>query len=249
MPILAEALSSGDKTVRQRAAQVLGEIPAAGALAIQSLVQALGDEEETVRLTVLNTLNNLGTAAAPAASVLVEILVGSQDIIERGLAALALGSIGPTAGEAIPQLLKCLQEPGDSAARIYFRLKVADALWRISGVIRSPFGNCEQSGEKSRVVAAVARSGITGRTWKCWKCGHSSTSPIGGRRTPICASFGSGVAEEDRGRSVTPNPLGKDRQRARFAALQFDLLPDCHEHADWLNNRIQADQYNEADRR
>ena len=30
---------------------------------------------------------------------------------------------------------------------------------------------------------------------------------------------------------MTPNPLGKDRQQARFATLQFDLLPDCHEHA------------------
>ena len=31
-PILTEALSSGDKTVRQRAAQVLGDTPAAGAV-------------------------------------------------------------------------------------------------------------------------------------------------------------------------------------------------------------------------
>ena len=132
-PILAEALSNEDKTVRQRAAQVLGDTPAAGALAIHALVKALGDDDENVRLIVLNTLNNLGTAAAPAASVLVKILADSDDIIERGIAALVLGSIGPTAGEAVPQLLTCLQEPGDSAARIYFRLKVAHAMWQISG--------------------------------------------------------------------------------------------------------------------
>ena len=130
---LTEALSSDDTAGRQRAAQVLGDTPAAGALAIHVLVKALGDEDEFVRLTVLNTLDNIGTAAAPATSALVKILVGSQDIIERGIVALVLGSIGPPAEEAIPQLLKCLQEPGDSAARIYFRLKVADALWRISG--------------------------------------------------------------------------------------------------------------------
>ena len=132
-PILAEALSNGDKTVRQRAAQVLGDIPAAGALAIHSLVQALDDEDETVRLTVLNTLNNIGTAAAPATPALVKILADNDDIIERGIAASALGSIGPAAGEAVPQLLTCLEEPGDSAARVYFRLKVAHALWQISG--------------------------------------------------------------------------------------------------------------------
>ena len=146
-PILAEALSNGDKTVRHRAAQVLGDIPAAGALAIQSLVQALDDEDEIVRLTVLNTLDNIGTAAAPATPVLVKILADSDDIIERGFAALVLGSIGPPAEEAIPQLLKCLQEPGDSAARVYFRLKVADALWRISGDSRTPPGNWTRSGE------------------------------------------------------------------------------------------------------
>ena len=44
------------------------------------------------------------------------------------------------AQEAISQLLKCLQEPGDSAARIYFQLKVADALWRTSGSHRAPSG-------------------------------------------------------------------------------------------------------------
>ncbi|MHB8971280.1 MAG: HEAT repeat domain-containing protein [Pirellulaceae bacterium] len=132
-PILAEALSNGDGTVRQHAAQVLGEIPAAGAVAIQSLVQALDDDDENVRLTVLNTLDKLGTAAAPATPALVTILTDSDDIIERGFAALVLGSIGPAADEAVPQLLKCLQEPGDSAARGYFRLRVAHAMWQISG--------------------------------------------------------------------------------------------------------------------
>ena len=49
-----------------RAAQVLGEISVAGAIAIQLLVEALDDVDEAVRLTVLNTLNNLGSAAAPS---------------------------------------------------------------------------------------------------------------------------------------------------------------------------------------
>jgi len=87
----------------------------------------------TSPITVLNTLNNLGSAAAPAIPVLVKILVGSDDMIERGIVAVVLGSIGLAAAEAIPQLLTCLQEPGDNPARIYFRLKVAHALWCISG--------------------------------------------------------------------------------------------------------------------
>ena len=52
-PLLTEALSSGDKVVRQRAAQVFGDVPAAGALAIQSLVQALGDDDDVVRPSLL----------------------------------------------------------------------------------------------------------------------------------------------------------------------------------------------------
>jgi HEAT repeat protein len=150
-PILTEALSSEDKSVRHRAAQVLGDIPAAGALAIQSLVQALDDEDEFVRLTVLNTLNNIGSAAAPATLVLVNILADSEDIIERGIVAEVLGSIGPAAGEAIPQLLKCLQEPGDSAARGYFRLRVAHAMWQISGATEH--------------LLAIASNAITSPEW------------------------------------------------------------------------------------
>ena len=103
----------------------------------------------TVRLTVLNTLNNIGTAAAPATPVLVRILADSDDIIERGIAASVLGSIGPAAEEAVPQLLTCLQEPGDSAARVYFRLKMADALVADLGSSRTPSGNRTRSGEKS----------------------------------------------------------------------------------------------------
>ena len=83
--------------------------------------------------------------------VLVRILADSNDIIERGIAASVLGSIGPTAEEAVPQLLKCLQEPGDSAARIYFRLKVADALWRISG--------------EAEHLLAIASKAITSPEW------------------------------------------------------------------------------------
>ena len=145
---MTEALSSGDKTVRQRAAQVLGDTPAAGALAIQSLVQALGDEDEFVRLTVLNTLDNLGSAAAPATSVLVKILADSNDIIERGFAALVLGSVGPAADEAVPQLLKCLQEPGDSAARSLFSAQGGRRLVADLGSSRPLAGNRTRSGEK-----------------------------------------------------------------------------------------------------
>jgi len=133
VPVLTRALCSPCREVRQRAAQVLGEIPTAGALAVPALVQALADEEEAVRLVALNTLQNLGPATAPAIPALIGILTGNEDILARGMAADPLGAIGPAAGEAVPRLLlMSLQEPGDDTLTTYFRLKVARALWSIS---------------------------------------------------------------------------------------------------------------------
>ncbi len=133
VPVLTGALRNGDRMVRQRAAQVLGEIPsAAGALAIHSLIQALDDEEEGVRLVALNTLQNLGEAAAPAVPALIGVLA-TNDLLARGMAADALGAIGPAAEKAAPKLLQCLQEPGNDALATYFRLRAARALWRIQG--------------------------------------------------------------------------------------------------------------------
>ena len=102
----------------------------------------------------------------------------------------------------MPQLLKCLEEPGDSAARIYFRLKVADALWRISGVA-------------DHLLAMGLEAVRSPEHWLRWQ-GAGSLGELGSAgsaaipqlrslledETPICASFGSGVAGEDRGRSV-----------------------------------------------
>jgi len=133
-PTLAEALVSRDAAVRQRAAQVLGEIPAAGALAVASLIDRLRDDNEIVRIAVLSALENLGPSAAPATATLVQLLTASEDIIGRGFAADVLGAIGSAAGEAVPELANCVQKPGDGAARTFFRLKVASALWHTSGV-------------------------------------------------------------------------------------------------------------------
>jgi HEAT repeat protein len=133
VPILIDGLNSDDSVVRQRAAQVLAEIPAAGALAVSSLTQALFDDDEIVRVAVLHALENLGPRAAPAIQALVGIVRDNNDIIERGFAADVLAAIGPVAGEAVPELAKCIEEPGDGATRTFFRLKVANALWQISG--------------------------------------------------------------------------------------------------------------------
>jgi len=169
VPVLTGALRNGDRMVRQRAAQVLGEIPPAGALAIRSLLQALDDEEQAVRLEVLNALQNLGAAAAPATPALIEVLTGNDDMLARGMAADALGAIGPSAGEAAPKLLQRLQKRGNDALATYFRLRIARALWRISGepdhllatgleAIRSP-----EWWRRGMAAAMLGELGATGR--------------------------------------------------------------------------------------
>jgi HEAT repeat protein len=50
----------------------------------------------------------------------------------RGSAADALREIGHSAREAVPDLVKCLLEPVSGLLRMYFRLRVGHALWRIS---------------------------------------------------------------------------------------------------------------------
>lgn len=66
LPTLTAALTSRDKLVRLRAAQVLGKLPAAGAIVIDSLNEALCDEDDIVRIAVLNAIRSLGAAAASA---------------------------------------------------------------------------------------------------------------------------------------------------------------------------------------
>jgi HEAT repeat protein len=112
----------------------LGDLPAAAEVAVRPLVDALEDAEELVRTGAMSALEHLGAAAAPALPVLVTILrdEGKEgDNAWRGMAASALAEIGPTAREAVPDLLACMDEPDDGRVTARFRLQVARALWRI----------------------------------------------------------------------------------------------------------------------
>jgi HEAT repeat protein len=135
--ILAEALASRSRLIRHQVAQALGDLPNAGRIAVPELVETLTDEEWAVRMATLATLDNLGPAASLAAPTLIKILQGEGrdggDILARGQAADVLASIGQEAQEVAYFLLECLDEPGDDDMTVHFRLKVARALWLISG--------------------------------------------------------------------------------------------------------------------
>jgi len=136
-PILADALGSRSRRIRHHVVQTLGDLPNAGGMAIPELIGALDDEDEAVRMATLGTLERLGLAAAPAVPTLIKILRGEgregDDVLVRGQAAAVLAAIGEEAHEAAYFLHECLDELGDDDATTYFRLRVAHAIWRISG--------------------------------------------------------------------------------------------------------------------
>ena len=135
-PMLVAEVKSGTGHVRQRTVQVLGEIPATGALAVETLIALLDDADRIIREEAINSLRSLGPVAAPAVPKMAEILRGQGkdggEILVRDSAATALREIGPAAQEAVPSLVNCLVEPAAGSFGVYFRLHVAHALWAIS---------------------------------------------------------------------------------------------------------------------
>jgi HEAT repeat protein len=135
--IVAEALKSRSTVIRRQAVEALRELSAPGRMAIPELIDAIDDEDEAVRMMALQALENLGTSAAPAVPKLVQILRGEgrdgDDVLVRGQAADVLASVGEEAQETVFFLLESLDEPGDDDMTVHFRLKVAHALWHISG--------------------------------------------------------------------------------------------------------------------
>ena len=133
--MLIQALRSRAPRIRHYATRVLGDLPAAGRLAVSELIETLDDEDELVSMGALSALGTLGPTATPAVSALIAVLQGAgtdgDDLVIQGMAADALGTIGPNAHEAVFSLLQCLKEAECDPASRYFRLQVAWAVWKI----------------------------------------------------------------------------------------------------------------------
>ena len=133
-PMLVAEVKSGTGHSRHRAVQVLGEIPVAGALAVQTPIALLDDADRFIREESLNSLRSLGPVAAPAVPKIAEILRGQgkdgSDILIRHSAVDALREVGPAAQAAVQDLVECLLEPVPHSFKVRFRLRLAHALWR-----------------------------------------------------------------------------------------------------------------------
>ncbi|HEY1598855.1 MAG TPA: hypothetical protein VGG64_04590 [Pirellulales bacterium] len=83
----------------------------------------------------------MGPAAGPAVPALIEVLLDRRrtkfNFYARGMAADALGAIGPAAVATIPALIDCTQpEPEMVEEGRWLRLRAAAAIFRISGEVQ-----------------------------------------------------------------------------------------------------------------
>lgn len=92
----------------------------------QDLITMLGHAEEGVRVYAAVRLGSPGRADGAAVSALVGLL-RSEAMIDRRVAALALGKVGPAAREAVPALLEAMGASDDGG----FRAFAAEAISRI----------------------------------------------------------------------------------------------------------------------
>jgi HEAT repeat protein len=123
VPLLIGCLASQDHLVRGNAAFSLGKIGPASSPAMPALRKALHDQKAFVRAHVALALWRIGKEKAPLAP-LVEDLQ-SNDFGDY-VAAMALGEMGPSAKEAIPELLKILMKVDKGK-----RPNIALAIWKI----------------------------------------------------------------------------------------------------------------------
>lgn len=112
--VLVQVLGQSEHPWTQRdAICALGEMGGRAADAIPALVQVLWSSDPDLPFVAANALGDIGPAAV---SSLVQALEDGNERV-RWFAAYALGKIGPDAGEAIPALIRVLEEEGNRSVR------------------------------------------------------------------------------------------------------------------------------------
>jgi HEAT repeat protein len=138
VPALFQALDSKSPKLRARAAEALGSVGGTDKNLVRALQKALLDPDSEVRYSAAAAIGKLGKEPTVAVPALCDALgrnefpavdqdaPGSES--PRGIVIRALGSFGPEAKEAVPALVKLL-ENGNQPNCVY--LEAIDALGRI----------------------------------------------------------------------------------------------------------------------
>jgi HEAT repeat protein len=109
VPGLCTALRDPDPRTAAGAAQALGSIGRAAEAAVPALGAAMRDPNMVVCRLAAQALSRVGRASLPS---LLEALVCTDSYVRRE-AALALGWMGPLAGEAVHHLVDLVRDAGD----------------------------------------------------------------------------------------------------------------------------------------
>jgi HEAT repeat protein len=108
------ALSESDRDVVLTAGYCLGKIGPPATAAVPELKKLLASEDKVVQITAIWALLQIGpkteSLAKAAMPLLTEALKHEQDFV-RVEAAIALGELGPAAGDAVPALQEAAQDP------------------------------------------------------------------------------------------------------------------------------------------
>ncbi len=158
---MIKALSHADATIRQKAANALGEMGPEAKLAIPGLMKLLKDPDDLTRRMATEALNQIGPPNRGELGALTAALKDSSTEV-RAYAALALGKLGSDAGSALPDLLEATKDKELSVRANALRAlggmgsgekaKVAPVLTKVME---------EDGAREIRVAAAEALAGLT----------------------------------------------------------------------------------------
>jgi HEAT repeat protein len=130
VPALLDALRRGDAELRRQAAAAIRNIGPDAKDAVPDLIKALADPDGETRANAALALGGIGPGAEAAVGALVGVIASAQEKSPTRIeAAVALSRIGPApaAEEAVPVLLKVLEDPAQDARvreRIVWSLRV-----------------------------------------------------------------------------------------------------------------------------
>ncbi len=114
IPILRESLSSPDAAARQLAADVLAKLSATPeSESIPGLIEALRSSEPAYRSRAIQSIQRLGPVAIGVLPALLEFLADEKALPnDRTQVAWIIGSLGPAAESAVPELLRLIGRKG-----------------------------------------------------------------------------------------------------------------------------------------
>ena len=124
IPVLIEMLNGNNKFMRENAAKALGSIGPEARTAIPALEKMLKDPEMANRIAAGKALWQIGRSKAGLTSLMNDAQNWSD--MRTTSAVMALGEIGPDAGDAVPALIEAF-----NTNTIYGKALVAQALAKI----------------------------------------------------------------------------------------------------------------------